>query len=228
MDKTAKQLGRRMLSVYRALDPKFEELAAKENVTCKKGCASCCYLQIYITLPEAVALAEKLSEDPVRMQKVISDCYEQLNKLNPDNALHFKQMLPCVLLNEADKTCSVYDARPTACRHHYVVSPAENCSPLSENTEIVRLNTEKADAFVLSEALRVLQQHQMPALIAPIPVALLWAFRLLAEGEMKFIDALKDKEQLGVLDIRRWTSQALAAVQATTPITGEEAEKSDG
>ena len=216
MDKSAKQLGRRMLSVYRQLEPKLEEAAAQANVTCKKGCASCCYLQIYVSLPEAVALAEQIGKDPKHTAEVLKKCYEQLPKLNPDNALHFKQMLPCVLLDEETKTCTAYEARPTACRHHYVVSPASNCSPLAENTEIERLNLEKVDAFVLGESLRVLKQHQLPALLAPIPVALLWAFRLLAEGEVKFIDTLSSKEDYGLMDIRRWTAQALAAVEATT------------
>jgi Fe-S-cluster containining protein len=218
MDKSAKQLGRRMLSVYRQLDPKLEEAATNANVTCKKGCASCCYLQIYVSLPEAVAMAEQIAKDPQYMAEVLKRCYEQLPKLNPDNALHFKQMLPCVLLDTETKTCTSYDSRPTACRHHYVVSPAENCSPLADNVEIERLNLEKVDAFVLGEALRVLKQHNLPALLAPIPVALLWAFRLLVEGEDKFIDTLSSKEDFGLMDIRRWTTQALAAVEATTPM----------
>lgn len=220
MDKQAKQLGRRMLAVYRELDAPLQKYAAEGKTTCQKGCAHCCHLQVYISLPEAVALAEKVMSDPKLTADTVRKCYEMLPKLKTDSVEFFKQALPCVFLNDA-KECSVYDVRPMPCRHHYVASPPEDCSPMVDGKTIVRLNTEKADAFVMTESLRVMKQHQLPLLLAPIPVAVLWAMKLLSEGEMKFVDTLNTPEDLGVFDIRGWTQYAINKVALNTqPLVG--------
>jgi Fe-S-cluster containining protein len=220
MDKQAKQLGRRMLAVYRELDAPLKKYAEDGKTTCQKGCAHCCHLQVYISLPEAVAIAERIMPDPKLTAEVVRKCYDQLPKLKRDSVEYFKQAEPCVFLSEA-KECGIYDVRPMPCRHHYVASPPEDCSPLVDGRTVVRLNTQKADGFVMSESLRVMKQHQIPLLLAPIPVAVLWALKLLAEGEMKFRDSLNTPEDLGLFDIRRWTQHAINTVAMTTqPLVG--------
>lgn len=220
MDKGGRQLGRRMMAVYRQLQEPLEKHAADAKATCQKGCASCCNLLVYISLPEAVALAEKVLESPATVADVMRKCYEQIQRLRLDGTEYFRQAVPCMFLDES-KACTVYDARPMPCRHHYVVSPPEDCSPLVDGKTVVRLNTEKADAFVMKESLRVSKQRQMPVLLAPIPVAVLWAMKLLTEGEAAFLHALETEPDLGLMDIRGWTQHAFNRVALPIVAEGE-------
>lgn len=220
MDKGGRQLGRRMMAVYRQLQEPLEKYAADNNTTCRKGCASCCNLLVYISLPEAVAIAEKVLEDPARTADVLRKCYEQIQKLHLDADKYFRQAVPCMFLDES-KACTVYDVRPMPCRHHYVVSPPEDCSPLVDGKTIVRLNTQKADVFVTQESLRVSKQRQIPLLLAPIPVAVMWATKLLTEGEAAFMRALETEEDLGLMDIRGWTQHAFNRVSLPVVSEGE-------
>lgn len=215
MDKGAKQLGRRMLSVYRQLDEPLQKFAADNGATCQKGCAHCCNRQVFISMPEAVAIAEDLLLDPAKAADVVRRCYEMLPRLKLDANAHFKQAIPCVFLT-GEKECGVYDSRPMPCRHHFVASPPSDCSPMVDGTTVVRLNTQKVDAFVMQESLRVSKQRQVPVLLAPIPVAVLWAMKLLSEGENEFMKSLSLPEDLGIFDIRGWTQHALNSVAATS------------
>jgi len=229
MDKGARQLGRRMLAVYRELEPRTQQMAKDVGSTCREGCSACCNIQVYVSLPEAVAIVEPFLADQNALADLIRRCHDQLAYQKLDRTEHFAQSVPCVFLTGV-RTCGIYDRRPVSCRNHIVVSPPENCaynpSPAAD-AEVRRLNTDKLDNFMLGEALRALKQRQIPVLLAPIPVAVLWAIRLLAEGEHAFIKALESPEDLGILDIRGWTSHALKMEQAESRIvlTGDDRTK---
>lgn len=211
MDKQAKQVGRRTLALYREMEPSLQQYAAENNVTCRRGCTHCCNLEIFITFPDAVAMAETIMESPKRLAEVTKRCYDQLPHLTEDTAAYFHKNIPCVLLDEK-RDCTVYDARPMPCRHYYVTTPPENCSSEGGMKTVGVLNTQQQDVHVMLEALRTLKQRGLPALIAPIPVALLWAFRFLAEGEDAFRKTLLEEPSIGVADIRYWTNVALEKV----------------
>ena len=63
MDKQARQLGRRMLAVYRELEPRTQQMAKDVGSTCREGCSACCNIQVFISLPEAVAIVEPFFAD---------------------------------------------------------------------------------------------------------------------------------------------------------------------
>lgn len=208
MDKQAKQVGRRMLSIYREMEPDLHRYAAENNVTCRRGCTHCCNLQIYISFPDAVAIAENVMQSPKRSAEVMKRCYEQIDHLEVDAAVYFHKNIPCALLDEK-KDCTVYDARPMPCRHYYVNSDPANCSSDGGVKPVAFLNTQHLDLKVMMESLRVLKQRGLPALIAPIPVAVMWAMRFLAEGEDAFRKTLLESPEMGKGDIRFWTALAL-------------------
>lgn len=212
MDKGAKQLGRRMLAVYRETEPRMAKLAEDVKSTCKQGCAACCNIQVYTSLPEAVAIVEPMMHDQRAVADLVQRCEAHLPVQKLDRTEHFAQGVPCMFLT-GDKLCGIYDRRPVSCRNHIVVSDPANCAYSPEGSkEVQRLNTERIDAFMLGESLRVSKQRQLPVLLAPLPIALLWALRLLAEGEAAFVRALESPEDLGILDIRGWTQHALRVV----------------
>lgn len=208
MDKQAKQLGRRMLAIYREMEPELQRYAAENNVTCRRGCTHCCNLQIFISFPDAVAMAEQIMQSPKHVAEVTKRCYEQIPTLEIDPATYFYKNQPCVLLDEK-RDCTVYDARPMPCRHYHVNSDPANCSSEGGMKTVATLNTQAMDLQVMMESMRISKQRGLPALIAPIPVAVMWAMRFLAEGEDAFRRTLLDSPDMGKADIRYWTRLVL-------------------
>lgn len=217
MDKGAKQLGRRMLAIYREIEPRMQQKAQEAGTTCTAGCAACCHVQVYVSLPEAVAIVEPLVHNKEALGDLIQRCYAQLPLQKLDRTEHFAQQVPCVFLT-AEKTCGIYERRPVSCRNHIVVSAPENCAYDPNGAkEVLRLNTEKIDAFMLSESMRAMKQRQIPLVLAPLPIALLWAVRILIEGEAAIVKVLESDEDLGILDIRGWTQHAMK-LSGTEPV----------
>lgn len=208
MDKGARQLGRRMLAIYREMDPVLSAAAEHHKVTCRPGCAACCYLQVPVSLPEAVAIVEPLIKDRQALARLVVRCYELIEKAPMDRVEHFKAQLPCVFLG-SDKRCTVYERRPDGCRTHLVVSPPENCAADAADPGVMRLDTVALTEEVMQESLRVLKQRQLPLLLAPMPVAVVWAVRLLVEGEDAFRKTVETAESLGKADMRMWTAHLL-------------------
>lgn len=105
------------------------------EVTCKRGCAHCCHIQVAVTPDEADLLrlaSQDLEIDKARLeqQAVYKDIYDKLP---------YKQRR-CVFLGD-DNDCRVYEVRPIACRKYLVGNDPKLC------------NTKKypsGDAMVLS------------------------------------------------------------------------------
>jgi Fe-S-cluster containining protein len=204
-DKDAKRLGHRMLKMYEDQEPAIQKLAAENGATCRKGCSHCCNLMIYISLPEAIAIAETLLQLPPQALGAISrNLFNATQKLQYDRTAHFNTNTPCVFL-DAQRSCSIYTVRPTPCRTYFVVSQPSNCSSEGGEKTVTRINTQAFDLEAIEEALRLSKQRGYPPLIAPIPVAVLWAIRLVTEGEAGFIKTLAEAPPQGMADIRSWT-----------------------
>lgn len=116
------------VSVYRRLD---DALLAVGNLpgaipACQSGCNYCCHYHVYVSAPEALAIAEHLHATPVDKRELylnrLKANAEQAEKLGM--ALHIKTNIRCAFLAE-DGDCSIYALRPIACRRHhsYDVSP---------------------------------------------------------------------------------------------------------
>lgn len=211
MDKGAKQLGRRMLAIYREADALPQMGEVRKAASCTKGCTACCNNLIYVSLPEAVAMVETQMGNPSRLAALVKSCYEQLPKLVPDRKAYFAKQVPCVFL-APDGACGIYESRPVPCRNYFVVSPAEDCTWTGTEKQVQVVDVGALDVAMLEESARAVRQRTLPILLAPIPVAVLWAVRLLSEGEDSFRRTLETEPDLGILDIRVWTRHALATV----------------
>ena len=100
---------------------------SKINVDCKKGCKYCCYQSVYASVHEVLMLknyimnnfeAEEIDEI-IKKAKAKSEA-SRINKEKGDNKISH----PCPLL--IDGVCSVYSARPMACRI-YMSSDVNSC-----------------------------------------------------------------------------------------------------
>lgn len=209
MDKHARQMGRRILALYKEQEPALRELITRGTPpSCTKGCSHCCNLQVYITMPEALAIAEYVSQSPTLLKRTVQSCQESISKQKLSSTDHFRENIPCAFLSDK-KECSVYEVRPMPCRHHFAITPPENCSSENTTAEVGRYDTTALDVEVLKTSLRETTRNNIPPLVAPIPVAVMWALRLLEDGPVKFLTVLETQENLGLADIRMWTQIAL-------------------
>lgn len=208
VDKEARQPGRKMLPVYQDIEQMLGHVKASHPVSCKEGCDHCCHQLILITMPEALALAEEVFKHPQKIPEIMRRCEETLRHYDTlDAGKFYEKQVPCVFLE--DHRCSVYGVRPVTCRTHIVGTPPENCASGATDPIVGKYDLKAVTVAALEEANRAWQQRRIcPPLLAPMPVAVAWAMRLLAEGESAFKKAI-EAEDLGILDIKQWTADII-------------------
>jgi len=177
---------------------RLEEQRTRETghtVSCRMGCAACCRMLVPLSPPEAFALREYVDQLPSErralLRQRVADTQARLTEhelldrlqgvadatvpipdeeLEPLNRAYYALRHACPFLEH--EMCSVYEARPAACRELLVTSPAKLCDDLVNNpvTPVpvsVRIGT------VLGLLWGALL-HTPPRLI-PLPLALDWA-----------------------------------------------------
>ncbi len=92
-----------------------------KSIACQRGCTSCCYIPVAVTVVEAIGAAVAAARDPTLLA--------QIALLSPAIAAagdfgRWRQRLPCTLLR--DGACAVYTDRPLPCRA-YVSLDAGRC-----------------------------------------------------------------------------------------------------
>jgi Fe-S-cluster containining protein len=91
--------------------------APEGAVACKAGCDHCCYQAVGVTAPEALAILDHLkstrsSGELARVAAKVSERHDRTRGLSSQE--RFSPDHPCPFL-EAGR-CSIYEARPLACR----------------------------------------------------------------------------------------------------------------
>ena len=95
----------------------------KPLLACKLGCNYCCHQRVELRPYEAFVLAEHIRSRMTAAQQAnarqrLAAIREQVASLTAQQ--HTQAGIPCALLE--DGACSVYEARPAACRKYYSVS----------------------------------------------------------------------------------------------------------
>ncbi len=90
------------------IDEKFNQISSKypQDFHCQSGCHQCCHPKLTISLVEALALIELLTQNEGLAQAVVEN-----EKSNP-----FADQR-CSFLNPQGQ-CMIYEARPVVCRTH--------------------------------------------------------------------------------------------------------------
>ena len=186
----ARRLGEEML--------KLEELHSREagdSISCRMGCAACCRMLVPLSPPEAFALRDYIAQLPEERQATLHqkiaeskstlashDLLDRLREvadatrpipdeeLDPINRAYYALRHPCPFLE--NEICSIYEARPAACRELLVTSPAALCDNLVENP-VTPLPVSVRIGTVLG-LLWGAVTGSSPRLI-PLPLALEWA-----------------------------------------------------
>lgn len=124
----------RARAAHVAVDQLVEENLAKVEpeglkISCKKGCAHCCYQHVPLMEAEKDLILRHMEEkDLVLGEEAQSRLRRQGNALKRgewDKLRHEDKA--CIFLGE-DQTCQIYPVRPMACRSYMVVSPPSQCN----------------------------------------------------------------------------------------------------
>ena len=104
----------KVIAFYRRMDARAA--LATAPVACGEGCAYCCYYHVSVTGAEAIALAEYVDGLPeLRRTELRNKVEETATRVAPISQVEYvRTNIPCAFLDGG--RCSVYPARPTACR----------------------------------------------------------------------------------------------------------------
>lgn len=100
---------------------------AKAAVACRAGCDMCCHVPVGVQAHEVLIAAQHVQKhfSPVELEALIARAAAHRELFAGRSSFERMDMRkPCVLLREG--SCSVYEARPEACRSHHSHS-AEAC-----------------------------------------------------------------------------------------------------
>jgi Fe-S-cluster containining protein len=188
----ARRLGEEVLKLE-----EHQSRQAGHSVSCRMGCAACCRMLVPLSPPEAFSLLEYVDQLPEKRRipveqklqtskaelaahglldrlQAVADAETPIpdHDLEPLNRAYYALRLPCPFLE--NEMCSIYEARPAACRELLVTSPAELCENLVENSvEPIPVSVRIGTVLGL---LWSSVTGSSPRLI-PLPLALDWARR---------------------------------------------------
>lgn len=94
-------------------------------VACTAGCAHCCSQRVEVRAYEAFVLAQFVQNkvDAPRRAQILRGLSDNMRRIAPlTREQHVRAGIACALLENG--VCTVYDARPAACRKYYSVSVA--------------------------------------------------------------------------------------------------------
>ncbi len=160
----------RMLPIFQKMSNSFVEMGISavedsgQTISCKKGCTACCYQPIPLAEIEAYNIVELIENLPDPRRAEIKKRFDEacrrfheigwfekldrcayLSKKEREKVVleYFYENIACPFLE--DEACSIYQARPLACREYLVTSPAENCSnPSPETVQMIEFQIKSA------------------------------------------------------------------------------------
>jgi Fe-S-cluster containining protein len=107
--------------LYQKIDTEYVRVMEDAKISCKKGCSFCCHLNVDLTKLEAELIEAHCEE---RNLEIDREKFRRQLKLTVSNR-HLSKDSACTFLK--DNECSIYEARPIACRTYYVLNDANRC-----------------------------------------------------------------------------------------------------
>jgi Fe-S-cluster containining protein len=137
-----------LLAVLRSEQKQFERAymtapaAARASVACRAGCDACCHVPVGVQAHEVLIVAEHIQKtfSPEELEGVIARTVAHRAAFaGKTNRAQAALKSPCVLLRAGN--CTVYEARPEACRSHH----SHNAAACGQNLDFSR---EEIDVYV--------------------------------------------------------------------------------
>jgi len=157
---------------------RLEVAQSKRAVTCRAGCAWCCYHPVMISILEGVTIYRWLQRKGKwtdALKKKLKETSDRQYGTAFETWLF--SMIACPLLDEKNR-CAAYESRPLICRSYYATSDPYACHPhrLGEGTEIVD-RSDATDIFYQRQE-DILRKHKVQFISMPVGTALLYAERI--------------------------------------------------
>lgn len=116
--------------------------AARESIACRAGCGACCHVPVGLLAHEVLIVAHhvQLHFSPTDLEALIDrTAVHRVAVAGRSNLERTLLRRPCALLKEG--SCSVYEARPEACRSHH----SHNAAACQTNID---LGNEAIDVYI--------------------------------------------------------------------------------
>jgi len=148
-----------MGAIYAAVDRTMQQHNEEQPVSCRKGCAFCCRMNVDVTPMEAMVIIAFAKERAI----TIDLDYLRAQSKIPKEMLAFTPGLSACSFLQKDNTCGIYSARPLACRKYVVKNPPDQCNgeKYPHGTQDVLIDV---DIEILVSALDNLQNGQIDGL----------------------------------------------------------------
>lgn len=119
-------------ALYDAIDPLMQGI--KQASVCRKGCNHCCHIAVAINQAEADLIGRATGLKPA------TPANRKLEgRTDFANAIPLGYSDPCPFLKHGE--CSIYDARPLACRTHYSLDTTPDVCRLDASRPVLLYKT---------------------------------------------------------------------------------------
>jgi len=135
-----------MMDIYETIDEFIKENTDMSGISCKKGCAHCCYLCVYITPDEAITILDYCDKNNIEVD------WKQAGKqmdFTSDNWTEQRVYASrCMFLKDGE--CSIYPVRPMACRKYFVATDPSLCDTTTGRHEVAILSNIDVELLVVA------------------------------------------------------------------------------
>ncbi|WP_417336039.1 YkgJ family cysteine cluster protein [Halobacteriovorax marinus] len=150
--------------INKRVESLFKDPAVAKNVSCRQGCSACCHTQVSISDDES-QLLKKLIDNG---HEIDIEKLKRQSKASKSSSTWYRlsyEERACIFLDK-NKSCSIYEHRPSVCRTNYVVGDPSDCSTEDGLEKSVRLlNTHEADMALMAGFSQCEENGAMPDLL---------------------------------------------------------------
>lgn len=168
----------------------------------------CCSIQVYITMFEAMQMAQRLRREGRNTPEFIAALYADGDRQEGENPRTiFQARKPCLFLTP-EKKCSVYSDRPHPCYGYLVVTPAYLCGPDYDGELVGRIDYGPVSDLIISSQLgfqAVMGLETNDLMWGTLPRMVAIALEALDKPPNQFVDFLISHEYSTFADMEKWS-----------------------
>jgi Fe-S-cluster containining protein len=155
-----------------------EEIQQQDTITCTPGCSHCCYHPVHMSIFEGVLLYRHLVASGRWSPSFKAKIEEHANSTRDlSYEIWLLSLIACPLLDQKTNRCTVYSARPFACRVTLSTGDPFECHPHRVLNSGIQSKTEVTRAFHARQKADF-RRHDLTMIIMPLSVALLIGERI--------------------------------------------------
>jgi Fe-S-cluster containining protein len=207
-----------VLAWYRRLDPRVDEGVGLGPVSCKAGCAHCCYQQTALFQPEGMAIAVEVARLPdwqVWAERLVEAARLACQPESLEREAWFERHVPCPFLT-SENLCRIYERRPAACRWHRVATPSANCAFGAEDPIVHRYDTSSVDGLLMGLCLDFHRELGTAVVVGPLPLmVLLEMAKVLGRADRRWLAARTN----GLLSPQEWMRRRAEQAAQDDPLS---------